>query len=214
MDIFLILNTLQSTEDWTMSQGKTTLPQVVSELTGWYNGQHSTRHRPFRIRTNAGWIHTGTQSPGLIILEHELTNDTVSAFITTYPYIAANNWKMDSVVMLDGLNQPYQNAQGTTGAVDSVSDILPDSATDSSDSSSTSASAGAASTTSGSKTTATASSHAAGATSSGSSSGSGTSANDSSSTSDARSLVMGSRHRAVDVALGTVFGLLCVGYFA
>lgn len=182
----------QDTEDWTMSEGKTTLPNVISDLTGWYNG---------------------TQSPGLIILEHELTNDTVSAFITTYPFIAANNWKMDSVVMLDGLNKPYQNAEGTTGAVDSVSDILLDTATDSSDSSSTSGSAAAASTTSGSKTTATLSSHAAGATSSGSSSGSGTSASDSS-TSDARSLAMGSRHRAVDVALGTLFGLLCVGYFA
>lgn len=213
MDTFLILNSLQSTEDWTMSEGKTTLPNVISDLTGWYNGQHSTRRRRFRIRTNAGWLRTGTQSPGLIILEHELTNDTVSAFITTYPYIAANNWKMDSVVLLDGLNQPYQNVVGTTGAVDSVSDILPDSATDSSDSSSTSGSAAAASTTSGSKTTAASSSHAAGATSSGSSSGSGTSASDSS-TSDARSLIMGSRHRAVDVALGTIFGLLFVGYFA
>jgi len=59
----------------------------------------------------------GSKTPGLIILEHELTNDTAQAFINNYYLIPNNNWNAVSAAEMDGQNKPYQNAQGTTGAV-------------------------------------------------------------------------------------------------
>ena len=61
------------------------------------------------------WI-TGPKSPGLIILEHELSNDTVGAFIQAFPLIAQNGWTFESVARLDG-GAVYQNAPDSTGAV-------------------------------------------------------------------------------------------------
>lgn len=58
----------------------------------------------------------GSKSPGLIILEHELTNDTAQAFMNNYYLIPKNNWKAVSAAELHG-NKPYQNAVGTTGPV-------------------------------------------------------------------------------------------------
>ncbi|KAH9060911.1 carbohydrate esterase family 4 protein [Lactarius vividus] len=65
----------------------------------------------------------GPKTPGLIILEHELSDDSVQAFIDNYPLIGANSWRPVSVAQLDGLNSPYQNAQGTNGTV-TTSDIV------------------------------------------------------------------------------------------
>jgi chitin deacetylase len=59
----------------------------------------------------------GPKSPGLIILEHELTDDTAQAFINNYYLISRDGWNAISAAEMDGLNEPYQNAQGTTGAV-------------------------------------------------------------------------------------------------
>jgi len=59
------------------------------------------------------WL-TGPKTPGLIILEHELSDESVQAFIDNYPLIGANGWNPVSVAQLDGLKAPYQNAQGTT----------------------------------------------------------------------------------------------------
>ncbi len=55
--------------------------------------------------------------PGLIILEHELRNDTAQAFINNYYLMPSNNWTVVSAAEMNGLNKPYQNAEGTTGAV-------------------------------------------------------------------------------------------------
>ncbi|KAI0029315.1 hypothetical protein K488DRAFT_27819, partial [Vararia minispora EC-137] len=90
------------TRDWSMSTTSLTVQQVEGNLTSWY---------------------TGAKSPGLIILEHELTNDTVAAFINTWPTAANNGWKPVSVAQLDGKQAPYQNAQGSSGAVTQVSDV-------------------------------------------------------------------------------------------
>lgn len=65
----------------------------------------------------------GTHSPGLIILEHELDDDTVSAFIQTYPLVVDHAWTVTSVAKLDGLDKPYQNAEGTTGDVQYVENV-------------------------------------------------------------------------------------------
>ncbi|KAI0254781.1 hypothetical protein BJV78DRAFT_1370340 [Lactifluus subvellereus] len=97
----------QDTQDWTLGT----------------NGTSATT--PAQIHNNMqAWL-TGNYSPGLIILEHELTDQSVQAFIDNYPLIGVNNWKPVSVVELDGLNAPYQNAQGTTGPV-TAADILTD----------------------------------------------------------------------------------------
>jgi hypothetical protein len=53
----------------------------------------------------------------LIILEHELTNDSAQAFIDNHYLIPDNNWNAISAAEMDGLNKPYQNAEGTTGPV-------------------------------------------------------------------------------------------------
>ncbi|THH19589.1 hypothetical protein EW146_g1613 [Bondarzewia mesenterica] len=54
----------------------------------------------------------GAKSPGVIILEHELTNDTVQAYKDTYPPMQSNNWQTESIARIDGSNKPYQNADG------------------------------------------------------------------------------------------------------
>ncbi|KAF8877556.1 hypothetical protein CPB84DRAFT_1752107 [Gymnopilus junonius] len=56
--------------------------------------------------------------PGLIILEHELTNITVSGFIEAYPLIQQNGWNCQSLIKASGNGATYQNAQGDTGAYD------------------------------------------------------------------------------------------------
>lgn len=60
----------------------------------------------------------GPKSPGLIILEHELTDETVSGFIDTYPTLLSNNWQTQSTIRL--FSGPYQNAQDDTDAVSSM----------------------------------------------------------------------------------------------
>ena len=49
-----------------------------------------------------------------MILEHELSDESVQAFIDNYPLIGANGWNPVSVAQLDGLKAPYQNARETT----------------------------------------------------------------------------------------------------
>ncbi len=61
------------------------------------------------------WI-TGPKSPGLIILEHELSNNTVGAFMQAFPLIAQNGWKFESVARLDG-GSVYQNSGDDTDDV-------------------------------------------------------------------------------------------------
>ncbi|KAF8505848.1 glycoside hydrolase/deacetylase [Russula emetica] len=84
------------TNDWQLSTGGTTQDQISSNMKKWLEG---------------------SKTPGLIILEHELTNDTAQAFINNYYLIPSNNWKAVSAAEMDGLNKPYQNAEGTTGPV-------------------------------------------------------------------------------------------------
>jgi chitin deacetylase len=101
----------QDSQDWTMTAGRTTLPAIQSAFTGWYNGP---------------------RSPGLIILEHEITPDDVTAFINMYPLIATaaggTPWQALSVAQLfddqhtaggngDGW---YQNADDNEGEVVSM----------------------------------------------------------------------------------------------
>jgi chitin deacetylase len=55
----------------------------------------------------------GPQTPGLIVLEHELTAGSVQAFMTAFPLMKKFNWVLKSMAELDGLG-PYQNAKDAT----------------------------------------------------------------------------------------------------
>ncbi len=68
------------------------------------------------------WV--GPKTPGLIILEHELTPDTVQAFINAYPSMKANGWNTTSVTRLVDDDGVYQNSDDDDSPV-SVDGILP-----------------------------------------------------------------------------------------
>jgi chitin deacetylase len=65
--------------------------------------------------------YAGPKSPGLIILEHELSNDTVTAFIETFPLAIQNGWKAVPVTsnVITG-SAPYRNADDDEAAVSSI----------------------------------------------------------------------------------------------
>jgi peptidoglycan/xylan/chitin deacetylase (PgdA/CDA1 family) len=61
----------------------------------------------------------GSQTPGLVILEHELSDAAVNSFIAAYPLIKQYNWNLQSLASVIGPG-PYQNAIGVTGQPTSV----------------------------------------------------------------------------------------------
>ncbi|KAH9853447.1 hypothetical protein C2E23DRAFT_104802 [Lenzites betulinus] len=63
----------------------------------------------------AKWI-SGPKSPGLIILEHELSNDTVGAFMQAFPLIQQNGWNFKSLATMNG-GDVYQNAADSLASV-------------------------------------------------------------------------------------------------
>ncbi|KAJ7142130.1 carbohydrate esterase family 4 protein [Mycena crocata] len=90
----------QDTDDWSLSEKGGTTPQAVnSSMTKWL---------------------TGPKSPGLIILEHELSDQSVKSFISAYPVMQQNNWKLMSLAQLVGNNTAYQNSASDTGPVNKV----------------------------------------------------------------------------------------------
>ncbi|THH19768.1 hypothetical protein EW146_g1440, partial [Bondarzewia mesenterica] len=71
---------------------------------------------PAAIQSNfQKWL-TGPKNPGLIILEHELMNSTVQAFMDGFPLMQSNGWNLVSVARLSGGNV-YQNSDNSTGPV-------------------------------------------------------------------------------------------------
>ncbi|KAF9026752.1 glycoside hydrolase/deacetylase [Hymenopellis radicata] len=81
----------QDTEDWSMATNGTTMQAINASMTQWI---------------------TGPKSPGLIILEHELTDDTVQAFMDAFPVMKSNGWETKSVALLSA-DSAYQNSAGT-----------------------------------------------------------------------------------------------------
>ncbi|CAL1700614.1 unnamed protein product [Somion occarium] len=61
--------------------------------------------------------------PGLNILEHELTDDTVQMFIDAWPVIKENGWNTISVAEMDG-GAPYQNSPSSSGNVQPAANIV------------------------------------------------------------------------------------------
>ncbi|CAE6492187.1 unnamed protein product [Rhizoctonia solani] len=87
------------TDDWKIPEGSQTLSGAKSVLTKAY---------------------AGPKSPGLNILEHELSNSTVRVFTDTYPLIAQNGWQGKSIPDAMGTDW-YLNAKDNTSPVTEMS---------------------------------------------------------------------------------------------
>jgi len=86
----------QDTEDWSLGEpGGTTPSAINTSMTQWL---------------------TGPKSPGLVILEHELTNASVQAFMSAYPLMKSQGWNLQSAVQIQGLGA-YLNSQNSTAPV-------------------------------------------------------------------------------------------------
>jgi len=57
---------------------------------------------------------TGPKSPGLIVLEHELTDVTTGGFEISFNMIKANGWNFQSLAQVVGGGSSYQNAQSSS----------------------------------------------------------------------------------------------------
>lgn len=68
---------------------------------------------PQGIQNNMQQWLSGSQNPGLVILEHELSAGSVQAFITAFPLFKQYNWNLKSLATIEGLT-PYQNAPDDT----------------------------------------------------------------------------------------------------
>ncbi|KAI0309397.1 hypothetical protein OF83DRAFT_1179677 [Amylostereum chailletii] len=93
----------QDTEDWSIGQATgTTASAIAASFQKWL---------------------TGPKSPGLIVLEHELSAGSVGAFEAAYPVMKSNGWQPVSVAQISGLGT-YQNAANSTSPVVAVSGPL------------------------------------------------------------------------------------------
>ncbi|KAJ7717003.1 carbohydrate esterase family 4 protein [Mycena metata] len=88
----------QDTSDWSLDESPpgTTADKIKASMQQWL---------------------TGPKSPGLIILEHELTNDSVASFVAAYPVMKSNGWNVVSLAQLVGNNASYQNSASNSGPV-------------------------------------------------------------------------------------------------
>ncbi|KAI5120667.1 hypothetical protein M0805_006956 [Coniferiporia weirii] len=110
----------QDTEDWSIgSPGGTTVAKVEQNMQTWLSGP---------------------KSPGLIILEHELTNNTIQCFMNAWPLVAQNGWKPVSQAELDTSVSVYQDGGESDTPFNSL--IANTASTSSSEASSTSSSSG------------------------------------------------------------------------
>jgi len=85
----------QDTGDWSLTSGGTTEQAIHNNMETWL---------------------TGPKNPGLIILEHELSDQSVQAFMDAYPIMKSNGWNTVSVAELSG-GPVYQNSDNSTTPV-------------------------------------------------------------------------------------------------
>lgn len=86
----------EDTEDWSLGAGGTTLETIANQMQEWL---------------------TRPKSPGLVVLEHEDSDDALNAFVDAFPKILENGWKFESLARLFGQGQAYQNAMDDTSEV-------------------------------------------------------------------------------------------------
>lgn len=87
----------QDTNDWSLSDPVpiTSMDKIATQMHTWL---------------------TGPKKPGLIILEHELSNQSVQAFIDAWDLVVSNGWKTTSVAQMGG-SSAYQNSWNATSPV-------------------------------------------------------------------------------------------------
>ncbi|KAF9462650.1 hypothetical protein BDZ94DRAFT_1309542 [Collybia nuda] len=88
----------QDTRDWSLLTGGTTQATIHNSMQQWLSGP---------------------KTPGLIVLEHESSDQSVQAFMDAYPLIKSNGWNAMSVAQLAGNGTTYRNAK------DSMSSVTP-----------------------------------------------------------------------------------------
>ncbi|KAF7971120.1 hypothetical protein HWV62_7152 [Athelia sp. TMB] len=92
----------EDTDDWELPQ-KTSLKAINASMTKWL---------------------TGPKGPqGKIILEHELSTQSVQAFIDAYPVMISNGWNVTSAAQLAGYGA-YQNANGSATPVTPATGVV------------------------------------------------------------------------------------------
>ncbi|KAG6900966.1 hypothetical protein C0993_004403 [Termitomyces sp. T159_Od127] len=84
------------TEDWSLTSPKGTTPQII--------------HDSF-----VQWL-SGPKSPGIITLEHELSDMSVSAFMDAWPLLGPAGWKTGSLAEIVG-DSAYQNSDDSDSPV-------------------------------------------------------------------------------------------------
>ncbi|KAJ7626973.1 carbohydrate esterase family 4 protein [Roridomyces roridus] len=88
----------QDTEDWSLTEtpAPTSQAKIASQMTTWLNG---------------------AKSPGLMILEHELSELSVGSFKAAYPLMKSAGWQTGSAARLTTSAGAYRNAAGPSGDV-------------------------------------------------------------------------------------------------
>ncbi|KAJ3484666.1 hypothetical protein NLI96_g5475 [Meripilus lineatus] len=81
----------RDTQDWGIESNFTNVPQIEVQVDDWVRGP---------------------RSPGLMVLEHELSHETVQAFINIYPVVKDHGWKMMSLAQING-TWANRNPQGS-----------------------------------------------------------------------------------------------------
>ncbi|KAF7298453.1 Carbohydrate esterase family 4 protein [Mycena kentingensis (nom. inval.)] len=106
-EVFSLITVIwnQNTNDWTLSATPpgTTLAKISASMEGWLKGK---------------------KTPGLNILEHELSSGSVQAFKSAYPVMLANDWKVVSLAQLVGDGDAYWNAADGAGPVTPVANVV------------------------------------------------------------------------------------------
>lgn len=92
----------QDTADWTLLTGGTTPQAINASLTRLLNGP---------------------KSPGLMILEHELSNSTSQVFEDAYPLMLSTGWKLMSAADINGTTA-YLNSQDNTSPVEPANGVI------------------------------------------------------------------------------------------
>ncbi|KAJ7348403.1 carbohydrate esterase family 4 protein [Mycena albidolilacea] len=88
----------QDTEDWSLTETPppTTTDVIAGQMKTWLNGP---------------------KSPGLMILEHELSGLSIGAFMAAYPLMKSAGWNLQSAARLVNTDGAYRNSPGPTGTV-------------------------------------------------------------------------------------------------
>lgn len=122
--------------DWCLNgQGGSACPGVVP-------GQDKQSVVDYIYQT----IYKKDRSQGVIILEHELTTDSVGIFESYYPNLKAAGWQPHCIAELSNVDEDwYSNAENNGAEADARSDVLPVADSSTSAASSSATSSGAAS---------------------------------------------------------------------